>query len=115
MKNVGELGEVFLFGRQWFVITIIESFCSHRLIYWTDWGKHAKIEVAAMDGSMRRVLVNDSLTWPNGLALDHEYERLYWADAKTDKIERCNLDGTDRVTMIDSDLPHVFGFDVAGE
>lgn len=85
------------------------------MIYWTDWGKHAKIESAAMDGTMRKVLVNDSLTWPNGLALDHEYMRLYWADAKTDKIERCNLDGSERITIIDSDLPHVFGFDVSGQ
>lgn len=86
----------------------------YRLIYWTDWGTHAKIEKAAMDGSMRQVLINDSLVWPNGIAIDFEYMRLYWADAKLDKIERSNMDGSDRTIIVDSQLPHVFGFDVAG-
>lgn len=67
-----------------------------------------------MDGSMREVLINDSLVWPNGIAIDFEYMRLYWADAKLDKIERSNMNGSDRVVIVDSQLPHVFGFDVAG-
>lgn len=85
------------------------------MIYWTDWGTPAKIEKAAMDGSMREVIIDESLVWPNGIALDFEYMRLYWADAKLDKIERSNLDGTERTVIVDSELPHVFGFDVAGK
>lgn len=56
-------------------------------MYWTDWGESPKIECAYLDGSERRVLVNTSLGWPNGLALDLEEDKLYWGDAKTDKIE----------------------------
>lgn len=67
-----------------------------------------------MDGSMRQVLIDEELFWPNGIALDFEYMRLYWADAKLDKIERSNLDGSDRTVIVDSQLPHIFGFDVAG-
>ena len=67
-----------------------------------------------MDGSMRQTLINSSIGWPNGIAIDFEYQRLYWADAKLDKIEQVNLDGTDRKIIVDSQLPHVFGFDVAG-
>lgn len=56
-------------------------------MYWTDWGQKPKIERANLDGSERVVLVNTSLGWPNGLALDYATGKLYWGDAKTDKIE----------------------------
>lgn len=56
-------------------------------MYWTDWGEIPKIERAALDGSDRVVLVNTSLGWPNGLALDYDEGKIYWGDAKTDKIE----------------------------
>lgn len=58
-------------------------------MYWTDWGEIPKIERAALDGSDRVVLVNTSLGWPNGLALDYDEGKIYWGDAKTDKIEVC--------------------------
>lgn len=56
-------------------------------MYWTDWGENPKIERAAMDGSDRVILVNTSLGWPNGLALDYAEGKIYWGDAKTDQIE----------------------------
>ena len=37
------------------------------------------------------MLVNTSLGWPNGLALDYDEGKIYWGDAKTDKIEVCFL------------------------
>lgn len=57
------------------------------LMYWTDWGENPKIEYANLDGQERHMLVNTSLGWPNGLALDLQEGKLYWGDAKTDKIE----------------------------
>lgn len=56
-------------------------------MYWTDWGEHPKIERANLDGTERLVLLNSSLGWPNGLAIDYAAGKLYWGDAKTDKIE----------------------------
>lgn len=56
-------------------------------MYWTDWGEIPKIERAALDGTDRVVMVNTSLGWPNGLALDYDEKKIYWGDAKTDKIE----------------------------
>lgn len=56
-------------------------------MYWTDWGEVPKIERADLDGTERVVMVNTSLGWPNGLALDYDERKLYWGDAKTDKIE----------------------------
>lgn len=56
-------------------------------MYWTDWGEVPKIERADLDGLERVVMVNTSLGWPNGLALDYDERKIYWGDAKTDKIE----------------------------
>lgn len=56
-------------------------------MYWTDWGEVPKIERADLDGMERLVMVNTSLGWPNGLALDYQERKIYWGDAKTDKIE----------------------------
>ena len=39
----------------------------------------------------RRKVVSTQLAWPNGLTADCEEDRLYWADAKLDKIEFSDL------------------------
>lgn len=57
-------------------------------MYWTDWGEHAKLERAAMDGSDRVVLISNNLGWPNGLAIDKAGSQLLWADAHTEVRER---------------------------
>ncbi len=87
----------------------------HRFMYWTDWGKVPKIERANLDGSERVALVNTSLGWPNGLALDFSSGKMYWGDAKTDSIEVANMDGTGRKTLLSEQIPHIFGFSLLGE
>ena len=74
-----------------FKIHFLSSFVS--FMYWTDWGDNPKIEKAGMDGLDRNVIVTRNLTWPNGLAIDYEHSRLYWADAGMKTIEYSNLDG----------------------
>uniref|UniRef100_A0A671PYM9 EGF-like domain-containing protein n=1 Tax=Sinocyclocheilus anshuiensis TaxID=1608454 RepID=A0A671PYM9_9TELE len=69
-------------------------------MYWTDWGTNAKIERATLGGNFRTEIVNTSLVWPNGLTLDYEDQRLYWADASLQKIERCSLTGTNREVIV---------------
>ncbi|XP_029461540.1 low-density lipoprotein receptor-related protein 2 isoform X2 [Rhinatrema bivittatum] len=69
-------------------------------MYWTDWGTSAKIERATLGGNFRADIVNTSLVWPNGLTLDYEEERIYWADANLQKIERCSLTGTNREVIV---------------
>mgnify|MGYP000536642970 CR=1 FL=1 len=56
--------------------------CSY--LFWTDWGEKPKIERSELDGSHRRVLLRDNIIWPNGLTVDKETKRIYWADAKTE-------------------------------
>ena len=84
-------------------------------MFWTDWGKHPKIERAELDGSHRITLVKTSVVWPNGITIDFHEQKLYWVDAKLDKIEIMNLDGSNRRVILDSKLPHVFGFTVLGD
>jgi len=83
-------------------------------MYWTDWGVEAKIESAALDGTNRTVIINSSLGWPNGLAIDRLERRLYWADAELDRIEMAFVNGSDRRVLVCEDLPHVFGFALLG-
>nr|XP_054761163.1 low-density lipoprotein receptor-related protein 4-like [Lytechinus pictus] len=78
-------------------------------MYWTDWGSDPKIERSSMDGSERRVLVSYGLFWPNGLVLDRDEQRLYWADAGTKRIEFTSLDGSYREILISLNVPHPFG------
>lgn len=84
-------------------------------MYWTDWGASPKIERAGMDASNRLVIISSNLTWPNGLAIDYESQRLYWADAGMKTIEYAHLDGSERKVLIESNLPHPFGLTLYGE
>lgn len=62
-----------------------------------------------MDGSNHTILVNgSSIGWPNGLAIDFDESYVYWIDAKTDRMEKMDLDGSDRQIIL-SNLRHPFG------
>jgi len=74
------------------------------MMYWSDWGDRPHIERSSMDGEDRRVIINTSLSWPNGLTLDYAASRLYWVDAKHHVIECSNLDGSRRTTVLDRGL-----------
>jgi len=41
-----------------------------RWLYWND-QRSGRIERSKLDGSQRQVLVGDSVTWPNQMALVH--------------------------------------------
>nr|XP_014343518.1 PREDICTED: low-density lipoprotein receptor-related protein 4 [Latimeria chalumnae] len=79
-----------------------------RYMYWTDWGEHAKLERAGMDGSDRVVLINHNLGWPNGLVIDKAGSQLLWADAHTERIETADLNGANRRTLV-SPVQHPYG------
>lgn len=64
-------------------------------MYWSEIGAESQIERAGMDGSQRKILVNEQLGWPTGLALDLLSWRIYWSDDKFHAIGSANLDGTD--------------------
>ena len=51
-----------------------------------------------MDGnnSTRKVIIEKEIYWPNGLTLDLIQQKMYWIDAKLQRVEAANLDGTQR-------------------
>jgi low density lipoprotein receptor-related protein 5/6 len=60
-------------------------------MFWSDWNElNPKIERAALDGTQRISLITEGLGWPNGVALDIQQKKVYWCDAKTDKLEVTN-------------------------
>ncbi|XP_052236453.1 prolow-density lipoprotein receptor-related protein 1-like isoform X3 [Dreissena polymorpha] len=81
-----------------------------QLIYWTNWNNEKpRIQRSNLQGhNMEDVIVEDILT-PNGLTIDHLAKKLYWSDARLDKIERCNMDGTNREVIITAIPQHSFG------
>ena len=60
-------------------------------MFWTDWGAAPKISRAGFDGTNIKVLVSSGLGWPNSVVIDGPARRIYWADAKTDKLESCDF------------------------
>ncbi|CAB4037662.1 low-density lipo receptor-related 4 isoform X1, partial [Paramuricea clavata] len=54
-------------------------------------------------------LVNHTLRWPNGLTIDHVYNKLYWADAYEDNIEAMDLTTLQRKVILNQKLL-IFGF-----
>uniref|UniRef100_UPI0037E7C5F3 very low-density lipoprotein receptor n=1 Tax=Semicossyphus pulcher TaxID=241346 RepID=UPI0037E7C5F3 len=65
------------------------------LMFWTEIGNIVKIERAGMDGSDRRAVVNSSLGWPGGVAVDTISDRVYWTDERLRLIGSATLDGDD--------------------
>ncbi len=72
----------------WFIIS--------RYLYWSDWGDVPHIGRIGMDGTDYRIIIQDKITWPNGLTLDFINDRIYWADAREDYIAFSSLDGSNR-------------------
>ncbi|XP_050299730.1 low-density lipoprotein receptor-related protein 6 [Anthonomus grandis grandis] len=76
-----------------------------RNIYWTDTGTD-RIEVARLEYGFRKVIIGDGLIDPRGIAVASELGWLFWSDwnEKDPKIERANLDGSERVFVVHKDL-----------
>jgi len=79
-------------------------------LFYTDWDAPAKIARLDMDGQNQKILIEGkNIEWPNGLAIDNT--KVYWADARFDRIESINFDGTDR-KVIRPSTQHIFGLAV---
>ena len=86
-------------------------------MYWSDRGLSPKIEQANMDGSARTTLVSSGLMWVDSLAMDYQNRLLYWCDAYLNKIERVDLQGNNRVVILDLSLDsmHPIGLALFGD
>ncbi|XP_055711051.1 putative vitellogenin receptor isoform X2 [Phlebotomus papatasi] len=82
------------------------------VMYWTDWGAKPQIGVAAMDGTGARAFVDKDIHWPNGLTIDWPNGRIYWVDAKLNRIESIKLNGEDRRVILRDVVKHPYGIAV---
>ncbi|KAL5005791.1 hypothetical protein ScPMuIL_016949 [Solemya velum] len=93
---------------------VIDS-CASRM-FWTNWNnQQPMIQRAFLTGYEREAIITENIGTPNGLCIDHKAQKLYWSDARLDKIERCEFDGTNRVTIVTSVPQHSFGLAVYGD
>uniref|UniRef100_A0A8C7X7I9 Low density lipoprotein receptor-related protein 1Bb n=1 Tax=Oryzias sinensis TaxID=183150 RepID=A0A8C7X7I9_9TELE len=84
-------------------------------LFWTEWGKNPCIGRSRLDGSDQVTLVNSGIMWPNGISIDYEENTLYWCDARTDKIERINLEtGESREIVLSATNVDLFSVAVFG-
>ncbi|KAK6165881.1 hypothetical protein SNE40_022703 [Patella caerulea] len=91
---------------------IVLHVCRSR-IFWTNWNdEKPRIQRSYLNGFQPESIITEQIQTPNGLAIDHKAEKLYWSDARLDKIERCDLDGSNRVIIVTSIPQHSFGLTV---
>jgi Low-density lipoprotein receptor repeat class B len=74
-------------------------------LYWTDMGNapvnDGSIERADLDGGNRVTIVPRGRTFtPKQLALDHASRKLYWSDREGMRVMRCNLDGSNIESLV---------------
>lgn len=66
-----------------------------------------------MCNSFRRIIVENNIRWPNGLAIDRVEGRLYWNDAKILTIDSSDFNGDDR-RIVRRDVPYPYGIVIVG-
>ena len=77
-------------------------------IYWTNMGSSpaandGSVERADIDGTNRRVIVPPGGTFtPKQLQLDRKNGKLYWCDREGMRVMRCNLDGSQIETLVET-------------
>ncbi|RXM28322.1 Low-density lipoprotein receptor-related protein 1B [Acipenser ruthenus] len=84
-------------------------------MFWTEWGQTPCIGRARLDGSEQVIFISSGIAWPNGISIDYEENTLYWCDARTDKIERINLEsGESREIVLSGSNVDMFSVAVFG-
>ena len=84
---------------------VVDAKAGH--IYWTNMGVPSKndgsIERADLDGRNRKTIVPEGGTFtPKQLHFEKETGKLYWCDREGMRVMRCNLDGSQLETLLDS-------------
>uniref|UniRef100_K1QFX2 Low-density lipoprotein receptor-related protein 1B n=1 Tax=Magallana gigas TaxID=29159 RepID=K1QFX2_MAGGI len=88
---------------------IVVDSCTQRM-FWSNWhSSQPGIQRAYFSGFSAQFIVKTDISTPNGLAIDHKEQFLYWIDARLDRIERCDFDGNHRAVVMTSIPQHPFG------
>lgn len=86
------------------------------MVYWTNWNSNgASIQRAYISGFGVQSIITTDIRMPNAITLDYESHKLYWADARLDKIEQTSYDGTKRIVITHSIPIHPFSLTVFGD
>lgn len=56
-------------------------------MYWVDNGQHPKIERSRLDGTDRKVIVQNGVNYPRGITVDIETNDVFWVDSVIDAIQ----------------------------
>jgi sugar lactone lactonase YvrE len=85
---------------------VVDTAAGH--IYWTDMGvpnrNDGTIERADIDGKNRTTIVPPGGTFtPKQLHLEKQSGKLYWSDREGMRVMRCNLDGSQIETLVQTD------------
>lgn len=86
-------------------------------IYWTNWNNNnPSIQRASpTKGYQVESIITTAIKVPNGITIDHQQRKLYWCDARLDKIEYCDMDGTNRLILLQQSTQHPFALAVWGD
>ncbi|XP_060584429.1 prolow-density lipoprotein receptor-related protein 1-like [Ruditapes philippinarum] len=81
------------------------------LLFWSDNGKHPKIERSDLKGDNRHTIVSKHLQSPLTLEADIFDKRIYWIDSLSESILSSTYDGNDVMTI--QKIPNSGLFDLA--
>ena len=84
-------------------------------MFWSDWGETPRISRAGMDGSNKTNIVDTSITWPNGLTLDYQENRVYWIDARYNHIASVDYHGNSRRMTYKQAVNHPYALTMFGK
>ncbi|KAL7046079.1 hypothetical protein ACKWTF_002468 [Chironomus riparius] len=83
------------------------------MIYYSNWNSKAPtISRIYITGYGNENIITKDIMVPNALTLDLEDKKIYWGDARLDKIERCDYDGRNCIILSQSAPKHPFSLTV---
>ncbi|XP_064367902.1 nidogen-2 [Dromaius novaehollandiae] len=86
------------------IVVGIDYDCREKMLYWTDVAGRSINRASLEAGAEPEPVVSAGLLSPEGLAVDHLRRALFWTDSGLDKIERAQLDGSERRVLFDTEL-----------
>src|SRR5947209_13446872 len=103
MKTDGSDGRVIVSGCRMPDGIVVDTESGH--IYWTNMGvpsaNDGSIERVDLDGQAQTTIVLQGNTFtPKQLCLDRHNRKLYWSDREGMRVMRCNLDGSQIETLV---------------
>lgn len=86
------------------------------MVYYSNWNSKApSISRIYITGYGKEDIIKKDILIPNALTLDYKEKKIFWADARLDKIERCDYDGKNCVILSQSAPKHPFSIAVFEE